>query len=97
MSDKPTREGLVILSARAFNQGRPKEEIAAALMSHGCDRQEAAKLMAIAASRVSKRKAEQRAQRRTLAYWTICAGAALIAAVLSVYWERTAAVAMSGF
>ena len=91
MSNEPIREGLVILSGRALNQGRPKEEIVAALISRGCDRQEASRLIAAAASRVARRKAEQATKRRAAAVWTMCVCAALLAAVLSVLWERAIA------
>ena len=56
---EPQMEGLVILSARALTQGRSKEELFADLISRGCDHDEAAKLIAIAAKRVAERRANR--------------------------------------
>ena len=96
MSNKPTREGLIILSARAFSERRPKEEVAASLISYGCDSEEAARLMAIAVTRVARRRAEQRTKKWAVACLTICIGAALLAAALYASWERTVTLASWG-
>ena len=97
MSNKASREALVILAARALHERRPEEEVIAEIVSYGCDDHEASKLIAIAGERVARHRAEQRKFGSAPAVWTICIGAALLAAALYASWERNVNLASLGW